>query len=152
MDILNKTIGAMFLSQSQFRSKFSVPNDMAQHVSGINYKRLAEARLFQSLAEELRNSFSKEVKIEQDYMGDTHLLELYVFPPAALKLAVEYIISEMPQSEINRIRTSKLYESQQLNTSGITSKSDLKRPAPPPPPMDRRWKEGEEPPKPKQSL
>jgi hypothetical protein len=46
----------------------------------------------------------------------------------------------------------KLYENQQLNTSGITSKSDLKRPAPPLPPMDRRWKEGEEPPKPKQSL
>ena len=40
-------------------------------------------------------------------MGDTHLLELYVFPPAALKLAVEYIISEMPQSEIDRIRTPK---------------------------------------------
>jgi hypothetical protein len=42
----------------------------------------------------------------------------------------------------------KLYESQQLNTSSIISKSDLKRPAPPPPPMDRRWREGEEPPKP----
>jgi hypothetical protein len=38
MDVLNKTIGAMFLSQSRFRSKFSVPNDMTQHVSGIDYK------------------------------------------------------------------------------------------------------------------
>jgi hypothetical protein len=107
MDVLNKTVGAMFLSQSKIRTMFRVSNDMAQHVSNIDYERLVEARLFQSLAEELRNMFSKEVKIEQDYMGDTHSLELYVFPPAALKLAVDYIISEMPQSEIDRIRTPK---------------------------------------------
>jgi hypothetical protein len=43
----------------------------------------------------------------------------------------------------------KLYESQQLNISGVIGSSDLKKPTPPPPPMDRRWKEGEEPPKPK---
>ena len=40
----------------------------------------------------------------------------------------------------------KLYESQQLNISGVIGSSI---PKPPEPPKDRRWKEGDEPPKPK---
>ena len=40
----------------------------------------------------------------------------------------------------------KLYESQQLNISGVIGSSI---PKPPEPPKDRTWKEGEEPPKPK---
>ena len=40
----------------------------------------------------------------------------------------------------------KLYESQQLNMSGVIGSSI---PKPPEPPKDRRWREGDEPPKPK---
>lgn len=40
----------------------------------------------------------------------------------------------------------KLYESQQLNISGVIGSSI---PKPPEPPKDRRWREGDEPPKPK---
>ncbi|MGM0495964.1 MAG: hypothetical protein ACQERX_04805 [Bacillota bacterium] len=40
----------------------------------------------------------------------------------------------------------KLYESQQLNISGVIGSSI---PKPPKPPKDRRWREGDEPPKPK---
>ena len=40
----------------------------------------------------------------------------------------------------------KLYESQQLNISGVIGSSI---PKPPEPPKDRRWREGDKPPKPK---
>jgi hypothetical protein len=40
----------------------------------------------------------------------------------------------------------KLYESQQLNISGVIGSSI---PKPPEPPKDRRWREGDIPPKPK---
>ena len=40
----------------------------------------------------------------------------------------------------------KLYENQQLNISGVIGRSI---PKPPEPPKDRRWREGDEPPKPK---
>ena len=40
----------------------------------------------------------------------------------------------------------KLYENQQLNISGVIGSSI---PKPPEPPKDRRWREGDEPPKPK---
>lgn len=43
----------------------------------------------------------------------------------------------------------KLYESQQLNTTGNISSTDKVIPPPPVPPPDKTWREGEIPPKPK---
>jgi hypothetical protein len=43
----------------------------------------------------------------------------------------------------------KLYESQQLNISGVIGSSDKFIPPPPSPPPSRRLREGAEPPKPK---
>jgi hypothetical protein len=43
----------------------------------------------------------------------------------------------------------KLYESQQLNISGVIGSSDKVIPEAPKPPQDRTWREGSEPPKPK---
>jgi hypothetical protein len=54
------------------------------------------------------------------------------------------MITEKSYLEAQKI--IKDYESQQLNISGVIGSSI---PKPPEPPMDRRWKEGEEPPKPK---
>jgi hypothetical protein len=108
MNALNKTAGAMFLSQSRFRTNFRVTNEMIQGTQKINHKERIQYELFKSLTYELQSKFSKEIKIEQYRDDDNYSLELYVFPPAALKLAVEYIILEMPQSEIDRIRTLEL--------------------------------------------
>ena len=104
---LNKVAGAIFLTQSKLISSYSITNDMLKSFS-IDYEKVAKYELISRLTTEMVNKFEKEIKQEEYYDGKALSLELHIFPTSALKLAVEYIISEMPQSELDRIRQNKI--------------------------------------------
>ena len=105
---LNKVVGSMFLSNSKFKTQVHLSSEMLNPESNIDHQKRVEYELFQNISKHIVSNFSKEIKKQQGYDGETHSLELYIFPTEALKLAVEYIISEMPQSEIDRIRTPEI--------------------------------------------
>ncbi len=101
---LNKMAGAIFLTQSKFTASYRLTDDMLSLDSNIDYQELAKHEMISRLTKETFKSFEKEIKKEVYHDGEALSLELYIFPPSALKLALEYIVSEMPQSEIDRIR------------------------------------------------
>lgn len=108
---LNQVAGAMFLTNSRFKTQFHIPSEMMNPQYSIDHQERARYELMQNLSKHAVDNFSKEIKKQQVHNGEVHSLELFIFPTEALKLAVEYIISEMPQSEIDRIRTKpNLYE------------------------------------------
>jgi hypothetical protein len=102
---LNQTMGAMFLADSQFRTHFHVSSEMLNPNCAADHQEIARHEIVRNLTNHVVKNFSKEIKKEQAYDGEMHSLELFIFPTQAFKLAVEFIISEMPQSEIDRIRT-----------------------------------------------
>lgn len=101
---LNKMAGAMFLTQSKFTASYRLTDDMLSLDSNIDYEGLAKYEMVSRLTKETFKSFEKEIKKEVYHDGEALSLELYIFPPSALKLALEYMVSEMPQSEVDRIR------------------------------------------------
>lgn len=105
---LNKVAGAMFLSNSQFKTQVHLSSDMLDPKCSIDHEKRVEYEILQNVSKHMIKTFSKEIKKQQVYDGEVHSLELYILPTEALKLAVEYIISTMPQSEIDRIRTSTI--------------------------------------------
>jgi hypothetical protein len=106
---LNKMAGAIFLTQSKFRTSYRLTDNMLSLDPSIDYEGLAKREMASNLTRKILESFEKEIKREVYHDGEELSLELYIFPPSALKLALEYMISEMPQSEIDRIR-QKPYE------------------------------------------
>ena len=104
---LNKAVGAMFLSNSLFKTSVHITHDMLNH-EGINHEERVKYEITKNISNHMMHTSSKEIKKEQVYSGEVHSLELYLFPTPSLKLAVEYIVSQMPQSEIDRIRKSNI--------------------------------------------
>jgi hypothetical protein len=106
---LNRMAGAIFLTQSKFRTAYYLTDSMLNPDSNIDYEGLAKREMTSNLTRKILESFEKEVKKTVYHNGEELSLELYIFPPTALKLALEYMVSEMPQSELDRIR-QKSYE------------------------------------------
>jgi hypothetical protein len=106
MNTLDKTVGAMFLANSRFKTQVEIPFDMLDPRCNIDHQERVKYEMVQRISKHIEDSFSKEIKKQQTSRGEVHSLELFILPTEALKLAVEYIISEMPQSEIDRIRTT----------------------------------------------
>lgn len=106
---LNQIVGAMFLANSKFKTQAHISTEMLNHECNINHQERVRCEIIQNLSKHAVDNFSKEIKKQQVYDGEVHSLELFIFPTEALKLAVEYIISEMPQSEIDRIRTTPIH-------------------------------------------
>lgn len=104
---LSKVVGAMFLANSLFRTQVLLSSEMLNYESSIDHRKRVEYEILQNLSKQMVDNFSKEIKKKQVRDGEVNSLELYVFPLEALKLAIEYIVSEMPQSEVDRIRTAK---------------------------------------------
>lgn len=102
---LNKTVGAMFLANSLFKTQIHISSQMLDPKCNIDHEERVRYEILQNLSKHVVDTFSKEIKKQEGYDGEVHSLELYIFPTEALKLAVEYIISTMPQSEVDRIRT-----------------------------------------------
>lgn len=105
---LNKVVGSMFLANSLFRTQMHISSLMLRPESNIDHQKRVEYEILQQLSKHVVDKFSKEIKKQEVYDGQVHSLELYIFPTEALKLAVEYIISQIPQSEIDRIRTPEI--------------------------------------------
>jgi len=105
MNQLNKTIGAMFLANSIFKTQVHISSQMLDPQCNIDHQERVRYEILQNLSKHAVDTFSKEIKKQQVHDGEVHSLELLIFPTEALKLAVEYIISEMPQSQIDAIRT-----------------------------------------------
>jgi len=103
---LNQVAGAMFLTKSLFKTQTHISSLMLDPKHNIDHRERVRYEIIQNLSKHVVDTFSQEIKKRQVYDGEVHSLELFIFPTEALKLAVEYIISEMPQSEIDRIRTT----------------------------------------------
>lgn len=110
---LNKIVGAMFLANSLFKTQIHISSQMLDPKSNIDHEERVRYEILQNLSKHAVDTFSKEIKKQKVYDGEVHSLELYIFPTEALKLAVEYIVSTMPQSEIDRIRTTSIHAYEQ---------------------------------------
>ena len=108
---LNNVIGAKFLVDSKFTIQVQTPPEMWRPDTNIP-KEYIEERLrhdmINSATQEMIKKFEKEIKVENvGGFGERRTLEFFAFPKSAFKLMVEYIISEMPKSAIDRIRNSR---------------------------------------------
>ena len=106
---LNQVAGAMFLANSRFKTQAHISSQMLNPKCNVDHEERVRYEIIQNLSKHAVDNFTKEIKKREVYDGEVHSLELFIFPTEALKLAVEYIISEMPQSEIDRIRTTPIH-------------------------------------------
>lgn len=108
MEELYKIIGAKFLTDAKFQCQVQTPLDIFH--SEINLpKEIILEKLHRdmsfSIGNEIFKKFQKEIKIKE--VGgfiEQHNLEFFAFSSNTFKLMIEYIISEMPEEEINRLR------------------------------------------------
>jgi hypothetical protein len=109
MKELNKTIGAMFLTDSKFTVQVETPPSMLHPEVNLpeNYiQETLQRDMVQRLSIELSKKFQKEIKKEPTHFGgERHKLELFVFTEPMFKHMIEFIVSEMPEERIQEIRS-----------------------------------------------
>ena len=108
MEELYKIIGAKFLTDAMFTVQVQTSLYMSPPETHLPKEYIVEKlnhEMIRKITDEMFKKFQKEIKIENvGGFGERHTLEFFAFPKTAFKLMVEYIISEMPENEINRIR------------------------------------------------
>ena len=109
MEELYKQVAAKFLVDSKFHTQVEVTHE-ALNNSYIPKESMVEylnRELIERLTGEMGKRYEKEIKTENTQIGEKRTLELYVFPKTQFKLMIEFIVSQMPESEIARIRETK---------------------------------------------
>jgi hypothetical protein len=110
MQELYKQVAAKFLNDSRFIVQVQTPPEMLHPEVNLPKEYIKErlhAEMIQRVGQELAKVFEKEIKTEDTGgFGERHTLEFFAFPKEAFKLMVEFIVAEMPEQEINRIRSN----------------------------------------------
>lgn len=105
---INNVVGSVFLTQSRFITQMYLTSDMLDPKRNINYQEKIKYEITQLISKHIFDKFSKEIEKELMYdRGEKHSLELHIFSAEGLRLAVEYIISEMPQHKIDKIKNEQ---------------------------------------------
>jgi hypothetical protein len=110
MQELYNALGAKFLVDSKFKVQVETSAELYDPANRLPEEFIKESLqqgMLQSMAAELHSRFKKEIKVTQYPIGgETHELSLFAFTPTEFKLAVEWIISQMPESTMQRIRST----------------------------------------------
>lgn len=111
MEELYKIIGAKFLNDARFQCQVQTSLDMLRPDTYLPKEIILE-KIHQDMCyrigHEIFEKFQKEIKVKEvGGFGEQHNLEFFAFPASAFKLMIEYIISAMPEEEINRIRNNE---------------------------------------------
>ena len=105
---VNKSIGAMFLTNAKFTAQVKTPYEILQPDTSLPMHQIEEIlrrQMIERISKDLYSKFAKEIKKESEPFGvQSHRLELFVFTEPMFKLMLEYIISEMPEARIKEIR------------------------------------------------
>ena len=112
MNELYKLIAAKFLTDACFRIQVQTPieyQDSRHTLPKEVMQEMLRRDMLQRVSLEMVKRFEKEIKVEpvkpEQFQGERHTLEFMAFTMPEFKLIVEFMIAEMPLSEIQRIRS-----------------------------------------------
>lgn len=113
MEELYRIVGAKFLNDARFHVRVQTPLEMLSPDTYLPKEFIIERlsyEMINRISHDLFKVFQKEIKVKNvgGGFGEQHDLEFFAFPKESFKLMIEYIISEMPETEINRIRYNKI--------------------------------------------
>ena len=103
---LYKSVGALFLAKAKFTANMQVDSSILNYP---NAEKEITARLVKNVTGLLVDTFAKQVEHTEVIEGKIYYkLSFFAFTQPEFKLMVEYIISQIPESEILRIRGNKI--------------------------------------------
>lgn len=106
MTELNKLVGAKFLVDSRFIVQSQLSTLEQYQLPKEKITEIINHQMVQKVSEKIIEKFKKEIKLENlENNNEQYTLEFYAFPKEAFKLMIEYIIHEIPEHEIQRIKS-----------------------------------------------
>lgn len=115
MNELYKLVAAKFLTDARFTVQVQTPieyQDSRHTLPKEVMQEMLRRDMLQRVSSEMVKRFEKEIKVEpvrpEQFQGERHSLEFMAFTMPEFKHIVEFMIAEMPLSEIQRIRSSKI--------------------------------------------
>lgn len=115
MNELYKLVAAKFLTDARFRVQVQTPieyQDSRHSLPKEVMQEMLHRNMIQDVSNKMMKRFEKEIKVEpirpEQFQGESHSLEFMAFTMPEFKHIVEFMIAEMPLSEIQRIRSANI--------------------------------------------
>lgn len=115
MNELYKLVAAKFLTDACFRVQVQTPieyQDSRQSLPKEVIQEMLRRDMLQGVSRKIMERFEKEIKVEpvrpEQLQGERHSLEFMAFTMPEFKHIVEFMIAEMPLSEIQRIKSTNI--------------------------------------------